>query len=69
MTQLSLCKLLGTPGSPKCNGDGLTNVLRLFWEVESIGIKDEPGNTELREEFFLTNVKFTSKHYKVSLLG
>jgi len=30
ITQLSLCKLLGTLGSPECDGDGLTNVLRSF---------------------------------------
>ena len=46
MTQLSLCKLLSTPDLPDCNGDGLTSVLRSFWEVESIGINEEPGDND-----------------------
>ena len=67
MTQLSLCKLLSTPDLPDCNGDGLTSVLRSFWEVESIGINEEPGDNELSEQLFLTSVKFTQGRYEVGL--
>ena len=65
MTQLSLCKLLNTPALPDCDGDGLTDVLRLFWEVESTGINEESRSRELCEQLFLTHIKFTNGRYEV----
>jgi len=67
MTQLSLCKLLNTPALPDCDGDGLTDVLRSFWEVESIGINEESRSSELCEQLFLTHIKFTNGRYEVGL--
>ena len=67
MTQLSLCRLLVTPDPPNCDGGGITNILRSFWEVESIGIIEEPSNAELCEELFLTSVRFSQWWYEVDL--
>jgi len=67
MTQLSLCKLFSASGPLNCDGDGLTNVLRSFWEVVSIGITGEPTDTGLRAKLFLTNVKFIHGRYQVGL--
>jgi len=56
MTQLSLCKLFS---ASSCDGDGPTNVLRSFCEVESIRINEELTDIGLHEKLFLTSVKFT----------
>ena len=64
MIQLSLCRLLVMPDPPNCDRDGITNVLRSFWELESIGIIEEPSNPELCKELC---VKLTQGRCEVGL--
>ena len=66
IAHLSLCKLSSTLG-PDPDGDALADVLKSFWEIESIGIHEEPNEPELKGELFLTNVNFTQGRYEVDL--
>ena len=67
VTHLSLCNLPGTLVKPDLAGDGLTDILKSFLETESLGIKEEPIESEVNPEPFLTNVKFLHEQYKVGL--
>ena len=64
---LALCKFPGTVRTPDTDEYGLTDILKSFWEIESMGIKEGPNDSEINPELFLTNVKFAHGHYEVGL--
>ena len=64
VTHLSLCRL---PDTVAPEVDGLTDILKSFWETESLGIKEEPVDSETSTESFLTNVRFVNERYEVGL--
>ena len=55
VTHLSVCRL------PDMVAPGLTDILKSFWETESLGIKEEPVDSETSTEPFLINVRFVNK--------
>ena len=67
VTHLSLCNLPGTLVQPDLAGDGLTDILKSFWETESLGIKEEPIESKMNPEPFLTKVRFLHDRYEVGL--
>ena len=64
VTHLSLCRL---PDTVAPEVDGLTDILKSFWETKSLGIKEEPVDSETNTEPFLTNVRFVKERYEVGL--
>ena len=67
ITHLALCKFPGTVRTPDTDEYGLTDILKSFWEIESMGIKEGPNDSETNPELFLTNVKFAHGRYEVGL--
>jgi len=67
-TQTSL--ILADSGTELTNAtenDGLADMLRKFWDTDSIDICDDPHEPIITDEFFLRSVQYKNGHYEVSL--